>query len=110
MKMYKSLLSEIDEASSVEGDSLLFDTNQLIKLFYSEDFPCSEKCKDIEIVQEEVRKGNVKYENLLRVSNRLASLKVYFEEAMLRMSKIDQKLHVEHVFNEIVNPDYESSE
>jgi uncharacterized surface protein with fasciclin (FAS1) repeats len=103
--MYTTLSTEISETSNLEGSSLLQHTHTLIDSFYSKDYPCEEECNVNDDLEQLLREENERFEKLLRVSNKLASLNTFFEKSMLKVARLDQKLHVEHIVEYPSNPD-----
>lgn len=88
------LNNEILEKSYVEGQSLLDHSSLLLRLFYSREVPCNTLCEEMDQVAEVVKTENEKFETLLRVSNRLAAMKIPLEKVLLKLARMDQKLHV----------------
>jgi hypothetical protein len=100
-----TLFEEIRQKSDEDGQRLLQDSNTLMTLFCSQDIPCTDNCVDLEKMVEKVKQENADFEKLLRVSNRFASLKVAAEKSLLKLTRIDQKLHVQTIIDRPLNPD-----
>lgn len=109
-KMYGELRTEIMDRSKSDGSELLKRSNQLHQLLYEEDVPCKTRCQDLVNLQYDLMDRNHEFEILLRVSNKLASLKFAAEKLMHQLSKIDQKLHVKNPVSNIVDLDDSDNE
>jgi len=88
------LNSDIINKSFHEGQNLLQDSNLLLNMFYTREVPCSDLCVEMDQVAETVKKENEEFENILRVSNKLAAMKVPLEKVLLKLARMDQKLHI----------------
>jgi len=88
----KELHKQIEKLSDQKGKKLIADSNEFMDLFYTRQIPCMEECIRMDDLAIELRSQNQVFDNILRQSNYLASLKVPFEEMLLNMSRIEQSL------------------
>lgn len=86
------LFDVILELSKTKGDKLLKDTTEYMNLFYTRQVPCVDECIRMDDLSEDLTQQNIEYENLIRQSNYLGSLRVAFEEMLLKLSTIEQSL------------------
>ncbi len=90
----KKLNQDIVNKSDREGQLLLDNSNLLLDMFYTREVPCSDLCVEMDKLAEVVKEENEEFENILRVSNKLAAMKVPLEKVLLKLARMDQKLHV----------------
>lgn len=98
------LMDEISNQAHREGNKLLSDSNALMQLFYTREVPCADLCIELDELAEKVREENEEFERLLRISTRFASLKVPLEETFLKLARIDQRFHVKHIVDRVIDP------
>lgn len=91
----KVMFDEIKVASDQDGLKLLADSNELLNLFLTREIPCTTRCANLDQKGMIVQAENVKFDKVVRAGNRLSSLKHKIEKMWLKVSRIDQNLHVE---------------
>ena len=99
-----TIIKEINDKYTEDGINLLKDSKLLMDLFYSREVPCSELCVEMDQLAELVKNENMKFEKLLRVSTQVSSTKVAMEQLLLKLARIDQKLHVDNIIDRPADP------
>lgn len=100
-----TIQSEIAVKSSEDGAKLINDSNNLLNLFFTREVPCSDLCVELDQLTSRVQDENLKYDRILKASNRLSSLRFKLEKVLLSIARIDQKLHVENPIDKIAEED-----
>lgn len=105
-----NLYDEINEKSNVDGEALIVKSNQMLRLFYDQNLKVNETSPEFNKLQDEIKQRNAEFEKLMRVSNRLASLKVSLEKMLLKISRIDQQFHVEDEYKKMLIAQYNADD
>ncbi len=97
------MFEEIQVGTDKDGLKLLADSNELLNMFLTREVPCTTRCANLDQKGMVVQAENVKFDKIVRAGNRLSSLKHKIEKMWLKVSRIDQNLHVDDPIGSVMD-------